>query len=99
MRPGGRAPVCVPGRRAELQPSTGDRVRLHRAPSGPRVPERPLASLSVDHQRSAEIEQVSLPQLEQQTVSAQGAGIQGFSGATYTTQAYESSLQAALDKF
>jgi uncharacterized protein with FMN-binding domain len=56
------------------------------------------AALNTNDPRSAQIEQVAVPQLEQQTVSAQGAGIQGVSGATYTTQAYEASLQSALDK-
>jgi len=57
-----------------------------------------MAALSVNDPRSQQIEQVALPLLEQQTVSAQGASIQGVSGATYTTQAYETSLQAALDQ-
>jgi uncharacterized protein with FMN-binding domain len=56
------------------------------------------AALNTNDPRSAQIEQVAVPQLEQQTVSAQSANIQGVSGATYTTQAYEASLQSALDK-
>lgn len=56
------------------------------------------AALNTNDPRSAQIEQVAVPQLEQQTVSAQSASIQGVSGATYTTQAYEASLQSALDK-
>jgi uncharacterized protein with FMN-binding domain len=56
------------------------------------------AALNTNDPRSAQIEQVAVPQLEQQTVSAQGANIQGVSGATYTTQAYEASLQSALDQ-
>ena len=57
-----------------------------------------LAALNTNDPRSGEIASYAVPQLEQQTISAQGANIQGVSGATYTTQAYEASLQAALDK-
>lgn len=48
--------------------------------------------------RSAQINSISEPQLEQQALQAQSANIQGVSGATYTSQAYVQSLQAALDK-
>jgi uncharacterized protein with FMN-binding domain len=56
------------------------------------------AALNTNDPRSQQIEQAAVPQLEQQTVSAQSANIQGVSGATYTTQAYEASLQSALDQ-
>jgi uncharacterized protein with FMN-binding domain len=48
--------------------------------------------------RSVEIDQSAVPILIQETISAQSAQIQGVSGATYTTNAYEQSLQAAIDK-
>lgn len=57
-----------------------------------------LAALNTNDPRSGEIASYAVPQLEQQTISAQSANIQGVSGATYTSQAYEASLQAALDK-
>ncbi|MDX6496272.1 MAG: hypothetical protein QOE17_2258 [Gaiellales bacterium] len=47
---------------------------------------------------SVEIDQSAVPILIQETISAQSAQIQGVSGATYTTTAYEQSLQAAIDK-
>jgi len=47
---------------------------------------------------SAEIANYSVPRLMQQTIDAQSASINGISGATYTSQAYEASVQAALDK-
>ena len=57
-----------------------------------------LAKLDLRGPQSAQITNEVLPQLEQQTMTAQSAAIQGVSGATYTTQAYVASLQAALDK-
>jgi len=38
------------------------------------------------------------PLLQSQTLQAQNANINGVSGATFTSQAYVQSLQAALDK-
>jgi uncharacterized protein with FMN-binding domain len=46
--------------------------------------------------RSEQIDQDSIPILEQQAVQAQSADIQGVSGASYTSQGFEQSLQAAL---
>jgi uncharacterized protein with FMN-binding domain len=48
--------------------------------------------------RSAYIDQASIPQLEQQALSAQSANIQGVSGASYTTAGFDQSLQSALGK-
>jgi uncharacterized protein with FMN-binding domain len=47
---------------------------------------------------SYQINSEAVPMLESQTMSAQSAQIDGVSGATYTTQAYEQSLQSALDQ-
>jgi uncharacterized protein with FMN-binding domain len=46
--------------------------------------------------RSEEIDQQSIPILEQEAVQSQSANIQGVSGASYTSQGFEQSLQAAL---
>lgn len=48
--------------------------------------------------RSQQIDQISLPQLEQQALAANSANIQGISGATYTSQGFAQSLQGALSK-
>jgi len=45
---------------------------------------------------SQQIDDAALPVLRAQVLSAQGANIQGVSGATYTSQAFVSSLQSAL---
>ena len=46
---------------------------------------------------SAELSQFSIPTLSQEVLSAQGASIDAVSGATYTSNAYAQSVQAALD--
>jgi uncharacterized protein with FMN-binding domain len=48
--------------------------------------------------RDQEINSYAIPQLVQETVSANSAQIDGVSGATYTSQGYVSSLQSAIDK-
>src|SRR4051794_4503376 len=47
--------------------------------------------------RDQEINGYALPQLLQETLSAQDANIDGVSGATITSDGYKESLQAALD--
>lgn len=47
---------------------------------------------------SAGIDQSAAPILIHETIAAQSAHIQGVSGATYTSSAYEQSLQAAIDR-
>jgi len=46
--------------------------------------------------RSEQIDQQSIPILEQEALQAQSADIQGVSGASYTSAGFEHSLQAAL---
>ena len=48
--------------------------------------------------RSQNIDQNSIPVLEQQAVAAQSASIQGVSGASYTSAGFKQSLQAALQQ-
>ena len=48
--------------------------------------------------RDAEINSYALPQLVQETISAQSASIDMVSGATVTSDGYLRSLQSALDK-
>ncbi len=47
---------------------------------------------------SSYIDGQSIPQLKQQAMSAQSANIQGVSGASYTSQGFQQSLQSALSK-
>jgi len=48
--------------------------------------------------RSGQVNSYAEPLLQSQTLQAQSANINGVSGATFTSQAYVQSLQAALDK-
>ena len=48
--------------------------------------------------KSAQINRTAVPVLEAQAIAAQTADLDIVSGATYTSQAYEASLQAALDQ-
>jgi uncharacterized protein with FMN-binding domain len=45
-----------------------------------------------------EINSWAIPQLQQETITANSANIDMLSGATYTSQGYVQSLQSALDK-
>lgn len=47
--------------------------------------------------KSAQISQRSLPTLISETLTNQSADVDSVSGATYTSQAYKSSLQSAID--
>jgi uncharacterized protein with FMN-binding domain len=56
-----------------------------------------IARLSDDGNfRSQFIDQQSIPELEQEALSAQSANIQGVSGASYTSAGFRTSLQDAL---
>lgn len=48
--------------------------------------------------RDREINSRALPILQQETMAAQSAQIDTVSGATYTSEGYQASLQSALDK-
>ena len=48
--------------------------------------------------KSGSIADYSAPILRREVLAAQGAGIHAVSGATYTSEGYASSLQAALDQ-
>jgi uncharacterized protein with FMN-binding domain len=66
--------------------------------SGSRITSVSVAQLNVNDPRSQSIDQAAIPQLQQEALSAQSAKIDAVSGASYTSQAYEQSLQSALDK-
>jgi uncharacterized protein with FMN-binding domain len=48
-------------------------------------------------ERDQEINSYALPRLRRQALTVQSAQIDGVSGATYTSDGYRRSLQAALD--
>ena len=57
-----------------------------------------MAKMNLHGPQSQQISNSVIPQLEQQTMSANGGPIHAVSGATYTSQDYGRSLQAALDQ-
>jgi uncharacterized protein with FMN-binding domain len=66
--------------------------------TGTKITNISFVRLSETDPRSQSIDQIAIPQLQQQAMAAQSARIDGVSGASYTSQAYDQSLQAALDK-
>mgnify|MGYP001367934863 CR=1 FL=1 len=66
--------------------------------SGGRITDVQALQLPYDRQRSAEISQYAAPQLHDEVLQAQSAQIDSLSGATYTSDAYAQSVQAALDQ-
>ncbi|HET9731728.1 MAG TPA: FMN-binding protein [Acidimicrobiales bacterium] len=66
--------------------------------SGGRITDVSVPVLQVAEYTSQYIAQQAIPMLKGQVLSAQSAKIQGVSGATYTSQAYDQSLQSALTR-
>ena len=67
--------------------------------SGSKITKVGIASIDdYGSNRSQYIDQDSVPQLEQEALQAQSANIQGVSGASYTSQGFQQSLQGALSK-
>jgi uncharacterized protein with FMN-binding domain len=65
---------------------------------GTRVIRVSVASLSTLEPTSQAICSQAIPALRSEVLSAQSASINGVSGATYTSQGYAQSVQAALDQ-
>ena len=57
-----------------------------------------MAKMNLHGPQSAQISNSVIPQLQQQTMASNGGPIHAVSGATYTSKAYATSLQAALDQ-
>jgi uncharacterized protein with FMN-binding domain len=66
--------------------------------SGNRISQLTVPSLLTADPTSQQIAAQAIPMLRSQVLAADSAGINGVSGATFTSQAYEQSVQAALDK-
>ncbi|HEX4729040.1 MAG TPA: FMN-binding protein [Jatrophihabitans sp.] len=66
--------------------------------SGSSIQSVGFLQLTADDPRSEEINSQAAPLLVQQTMQVQSANIDGVSGATYTSQGYQQSLQSALDQ-
>jgi uncharacterized protein with FMN-binding domain len=66
--------------------------------SGGRITAVSVPVLKVAEQFSQQLAVQAIPILRNEVLSAQSARIQAVSGATYTSEAYARSVQAALDK-
>jgi uncharacterized protein with FMN-binding domain len=65
--------------------------------SGGKITDVKYLAYPSDDRRSQMISSMALPTLKSETLSAQSANIDGVSGASYTSQGYVESLQAAID--
>jgi uncharacterized protein with FMN-binding domain len=66
--------------------------------SGGKIVEITTLQVPSGNQRDQEINSYAVPQLRTEVLAAQSAQIDLISGATYTSEAYATSLQAALDQ-
>jgi hypothetical protein len=66
--------------------------------SGHRITNVTVPTLQTAEPFSQQLVQQAIPTLRAQVLAADGASINGVSGATFVSQAYAQSLQAALDK-
>jgi len=65
--------------------------------SGNHITDVSVPNLQTAEPTSQQISEQAIPMLRSEVLSAQSANVNGISGATYTSQAYVQSLQAALD--
>ena len=84
---------------------TGDAAETRYGPvqlavtfSGKKITQIQVLEYPTETGRDQEINSYAIPQLNQQAMSAQSANIDGVSGATYTSEGYQQSLQSAIDK-
>ncbi|MHB2021800.1 MAG: FMN-binding protein [Mycobacteriales bacterium] len=99
------APGSSPGPAKGLRTVTGPAVQIPFGIVQVRVTERagkiaavtPL-QLPYDNPYSSQVSQYAAPRLAQEVLSAQSANINIISGATYTSEGYAQSLQAALKR-
>jgi len=66
--------------------------------TGNRITNVTVPALQTAEPFSRQLSDQAIPLLKSQVLAADGASINGVSGATYTSEAYATSLQAALDK-
>ena len=73
-------------------------VQVEIVVQGGRLADVEALELPQDRRRSAEISSIAGPELRQEALQAGSANIDVISGATYTSESYAQSLQAALDQ-
>jgi uncharacterized protein with FMN-binding domain len=73
-------------------------VQVEVVVSGGKITDVTALHLTDQEQRSVQISNYAAPILRQEVLASQSANVSNVSGATYTTDAYLSSLQSALDQ-
>ncbi|HEY7135667.1 MAG TPA: FMN-binding protein [Acidimicrobiia bacterium] len=91
--PGGRRTIDGPS----VSTRYGD-VQVRAVVQGGRLVDVQALTLPSDRERSARISDFAGPELHDEALQAQSANIDVVSGATYTSEGYAQSLQAALDR-
>jgi uncharacterized protein with FMN-binding domain len=99
------APARTPGSSARTRTATGDVIptqygnaQVRVTLSGGKVTNIEALQLPSDEPKSVMISTAAEPLLRQSALTKQTAAIDVVSGATFTSAAYEASLQSALDK-
>jgi uncharacterized protein with FMN-binding domain len=73
-------------------------VQVRVTVAGGKITQVTAVQLPQSDPKSAEISQFAAPQLQSEVLAAQSAKIDGVSGASYTSQSYDTSVQSALDQ-
>jgi uncharacterized protein with FMN-binding domain len=105
----GQGPAASPGRTAAAAGPPGTvtgsvvpygygELATRVAISGGRITGVSVPVLKTAEQFSQELANRAIPVLRHEVLAAQSARVQAVSGATYTSEAYAQSVQAALDK-
>lgn len=81
----------------DVQYPFGD-LQVQVTENGGRITNVTMLKANVLDTQSGMIDQIAIPQLRSEVLSAQSASINGVAGATYTSAAYAQSLQSAIDK-
>ncbi len=95
---GGAGTQTVVGTDQALSAGLGD-IQVKVTAAGGKITGVGMAQMNLHGPQSQQISASIIPQLEQQTIASNGGPIHAVSGATFTSQAYARSLQAALVKF
>jgi uncharacterized protein with FMN-binding domain len=81
-----------------VAPNQYGNVQVRVTVQGGKIKQVTAVQLPQSDAKSAEISQYAAPQLQSEVMAAQSAQIDGVSGASYTSQSYDTSLQSALDQ-
>jgi uncharacterized protein with FMN-binding domain len=82
---------------SDVQYQYGD-IELKVTMTGGNITDVAVVREDITDPHSQQIDEYAVPDLRSQALSAQSAKLDGVSGASFTSAAYEQSLQSALDK-